>query len=668
MFNPIGLFKEISCPEQTGCNLLNCLFAHGDKETVSSTNDESTNAVPIVDASVRTLDVEPLRKKRRLDGEAGNTLLAPNKVEDRENKTNNKISVSHVPDSDKRSSPYEIQSLISVSKPISPPASRQSAPESKVANLASPQDTTKPSAAPSSSLAQSREVTKESLNPRHMSKPPASHSVRVSILTKLHEAMVRLNDELRALKDQSKKALVLSGDELVSWALDEEEKAAKESPSIYSNVIKLRITKLRKMKLRDWEEDVLNYLRPKTQVSTVQAPRNPEQPISTGLDAQGEIAMLYKFLASPEAQAKAGYVTEVPSKDDIKNAASGNLTAAGWEQCDRCNGRFQVFPGRREDGLLASGGPCTYHHARPIRPPKKKTDHIVGQTEAYFPCCNETVGTSTGCTKAETHVYKVTEVKRLAAILQFEKTPQQPNKGLLPPVCFDCEMGYTTLGLELIRLTAITWPAQKKVLDILVRPMGEILDLNSRYSGVRPEHFANAVPYGSEEAQAQANRESQSDVLVLPIVESPAAARALLFEHLQPETPIIGHAIDNDLNASRIIHPTIIDTVLLYPHPGGLPFRFGLRTLAKKYLDRHIQTGGGNEGHDSMEDAKATADLVRVKVRETWVRLKPLGWTVRKGQLVAPERNESNIKPFTTGAGVLGAGAGSKRTSRDEGI
>ncbi|EEP79734.1 conserved hypothetical protein [Uncinocarpus reesii 1704] len=657
MFNPAGLFKEIPCPEGIGCKLLNCMFAHSDKDTLSITKTESKDAPVTTGANIANLNEEPLLKRRRIDADCNESQSRDKAERHKHNKSNN-TPRSSGPVTEHQVSSNGNQGLKSASKAVSPPLIHRSiSPEFKQETKRRPpgEGATDSTVASISTLR--RQVKKETLNPRHLSKPPVSHSIRSAILTKLHEEMVRLNAQLVALNEQAKRALILSEDELIVRALDEEEKAAKETPSVYSNVIKLRITRLKKMKLSEWKEDVLNYLRPKCTQS--QPVKDPEQPIVTGLDVQGEIAMLSKFFASAEAQVKAGYITEAPSKEDIENATTGSLMAQGWEQCDRCNGRFQVFPGRREDGLLASGGPCTYHHARLIRPPRKKTDHIVGQTEAYFPCCNETVGTSTGCTKAESHVYKVTEVKRLAAILQFEKTPRQPEKGALPPVCFDCEMGYTTLGLELIRLTAITWPERKKLVDVLVRPMGEILDLNSRYSGVRPEHFANAIPYKPDQVLASSNSTSPPDPTVLPIVESPAAARALLFEHLQPETPIIGHAIDNDLNACRMIHPTIVDTVLLYPHPGGLPFRFGLRALAKKQE-------GAAQGHDSMEDAKATGDLVRVKVRETWTRLKPLGWMIKGGKLIEPQPTKTNIKPFSTGLGVLGAGAGTKRTIGDD--
>ena len=203
------------------------------------------------------------------------------------------------------------------------------------------------------------------------------------------------------------------------------------------------------------------------------------------------------------------------------------------------------------------------------------------------------------------------------------------------------------MGLELIRLTATSWPKGDLIIDVLVRPIGEILDLNSRYSGVWPKDFADALPY---ESGAFKDLKSIKDVkeehAALRMVSSPAAARALLFDHLTPETPLIGHALDNDLNTTRIIHPSLVDTVLIYPHPKGLPIRFGLKALMKKHLDRDIQMGGA-AGHDSKEDAQAAGDLVRLKVAERWKSMKRDGWTIRAGEFFPPLPGVSTMaEPF----------------------
>ena len=533
--------------------------------------------------------------------------------------------------------------LSSVTRKVSPPPSNRS--RSKDEGHDSISGTASASTERTSSQLPPRKVPKESLNPRMLPKAPASHGTRSAILTKLHSAMSSLNEKLATDKDSSNQCFILNRDELVTMALDEEEKAAKDSPGVYSNVIKLRIVKLTKMGIEEWTQEVKAHLNTRYYKfqPIQQAVLQQSKPLETGLTTREEIALVPKLVTPLVGLEEHGYVTKAPTDVEIETAKEGVIQSKGWEKCDRCGGRFEVFPGRREDGALASGGQCTYHPSRPIYPPRKRTDNVTGSSEAYFPCCSETVGASSGCTKANTHVFKVSEPKRLASILQFKTTPAQPDKGPLDPVCFDCEMGYTTLGFELIRLTAVSWPEGHELLDILVKPMGEVLDFNSRYSGVLPEHYASATPYG-QDAPAQDGAKGKQKPM--QYAESPAAARDLLFKFLQPTTPLIGHAIDNDLNVCRIIHPTIIDTVILYPPPrGGLPNRMSLKTLARKFLERDIQTGG-DKGHDSKEDAIATGDLVRVKVGEIWKFLKAKGWRFESNELIAPPGQKSqDIQP-----------------------
>ncbi|EED14391.1 RNA exonuclease Rex3, putative [Talaromyces stipitatus ATCC 10500] len=567
MFAPLGLFKGITCPGGAGCGILNCIFLH------QETKVRETQQVPCLDTKT---DVEPLEKKRK--------LVRGNEEPVRKRAVQSEQS--------RDAAPKEIKDLVSARRKVSPPPARPA--------------TTSPSL--------KRKAPKESLNPRLLKKAPATHPVRSSILLKLHGAMKVLNEKMAKLKDLEKASLVLTPDELVVMALDEEQKTATENSAVYSNVIKLRIVKLSRMSLEEWEKEVVAHLNARYYKIQAPKPPQPEQRYTTNLTEEEEIEIARMLRTEIIGKEQYGYITKIPTEAEIAEAKRGIEAADGWEKCDRCAGRFQVFPGRRADGTLATGGKCTYHPGKVFRPPRKPTDHITGgQAEAYFPCCNETVGTSAGCTKAEHHVFKVSDPKRLAAVMQFEKTPARDDDVSRKPVTFDCEMGYTTLGMELIRLTALSWPKGDTLLDVLVKPIGEILDLNSRYSGVFPEHFVNAVPYSKP---PQTKPKDVEETAPMQVVDSPAAARSLLFELIDPSTPLIGHAIDNDLNVVRIIHPTIIDTVLLYPHPRGLPVRYSLKYLSKLHLERDIQMGGANKGHDSREDALATGDLVRVKVVE----------------------------------------------------
>ncbi|CAO1597685.1 RNA exonuclease 3, variant 2 [Xanthoria calcicola] len=457
--------------------------------------------------------------------------------------------------------------------------------------------------------------------------PPASHAIRLRLLTMLHEQLTRLNDEVKKSDDSSKRPLTLSDSELIIQALDEEFQFARGNFSVYQNVIKSRIMVLKKMKLAIWEAERIKKIAERLPKTTPRGPSTPT-PIVTEMTPAEEIAFVPRLAAQQEGLNKHGYVTTMPTETELEAARNGVESAQGWEQCDRCNTRFQVFPGRREeDGALTSGGTCTYHWAKPRRP-----DVVKGENkprELKYACCDEILGVSSGCTKADSHVFKTSDPKRLALAMPFETTPVSTLSGIPGAVCFDCEMGYSTLGMELIRLTATAWPDGKELLDVLVRPLGEVLDLNSRFSGVWPEDYANAVPYDQAFPHQQVTADDSTTRL--QIVDSPFTARELLFKLLTLETPLIGHALENDLNAARILHPTIVDTALLFPHPRGLPLRFGLKVLMKRHLGRDIQMGG-DQGHDSKEDARAAGDLVRFRVNEMWQKMRGEGWTKRDGE------------------------------------
>ena len=476
---------------------------------------------------------------------------------------------------------------------------------------------------------------------------PASHTMRLKLVTLIHEQVIRLNKEIQTCDDSSKNALELSPQEMITAVLDEEQRIAKENNAVYANVMKLRIGALKKMKLDVWKKERLKQIETQYPDQVPQSPARPPVTLDTGLKPEEEIALLPKLVATQDHLAKYGYVPTIPSDLEIETARQGWEAGQGWEQCDRCRSRFQVFPGRREeDGALTTGGNCHYHYGKSMRPVREKAD--TGHKEATYSCCNQLLGTP-GCTGAEFHVFKVSEAKRLALIMPFMETPKKNSNESKSAVCFDCEMGYTTMGMELIRLTVTSWPDGKELIDILVRPMGEILDLNSRFSGVWPRHFNGAIEY---DAKLKDLKNEVNDLEIpLRIVDSPAKARELLFEHLTTTTPLMGHALENDLNAVRVIHPTVIDTVLLYPHPRGLPIRFGLKVLVKKHLNRDIQTGGA-QGHDSKEDANAAGDLIRLKVMETWKAMAKGGWTVKDGVFFPPLPGG----PQSQGTPILGPG------------
>ena len=46
-----------------------------------------------------------------------------------------------------------------------------------------------------------------------------------------------------------------------------------------------------------------------------------------------------------------------------------------------------------------------------------------------------------------------------------------------------------------------------------------------------------------------------------------------LCEFICADTILIGHGLDNDLRALRLVHGTVLDTSLMFAHYKGLPFR-----------------------------------------------------------------------------------------------
>lgn len=647
MFTSTGLFKGLPCPLGGDCPLINCMFS---QQTIKDqANGEGDDNIYDPSAVVERLSPPP-SKRRRIEDKVKSEAHHPqantepfgkqSSEKARTNSSRPKFSGVLHPEASGEQPKSGVDQLAdekssSARKPASPPPLRRAA-------------------------APVPGKLKESLNPRTIPHPPQKHPKRKAMLTALHAAMAKLNDQ----------ASSLSGDELISMANDEEEQIALASrdEDSYRTITGQRVMKLRKMELAQWKELVLEYLK-RTQVKgtrvkqldhsstsrptdglpgqrSVQSsvplepqakmverpsrelkkPENAQSAFSIALTLEQEIALL-RHIETP-VEGLADYVTTPPPENEIAKAKMGLQTSAGQEVCDRCRSRFTVFPGRNEAGKLTSGGHCRYHWAKL---PKFAAD-------ATYECCGNGAG-SEPCSTAPSHVFKVTDPRRLASILQFEETPKQSDELLARAISIDCEMGYTTLGMEMIRLSALSWPEAEDLIDVLVRPIGEVLDLNTRFSGVSLDQFNKATPYGTKpEEGADSTSEDGELESELMKVESPAAARKLLFDIIGRSTALIGHAIDNDLNVLRVIHPFIVDTVLLYPHPRGLPARYSLKMLTNKYLSRNIQDR--QTGHDSKEDAKATGELVRLKVHEKWKKMRGEGWTFEQDSLIPPDEPE----------------------------
>lgn len=246
--------------------------------------------------------------------------------------------------------------------------------------------------------------------------------------------------------------------------------------------------------------------------------------------------------------------------------------------CDRCNNRFKPANPLPQ-------GECVYHWARlPYNQTTKKR-------ATHYPCCHQPAGESSGCTTNSYHVYKITDPNYLAGSIPFVYTPSEKTDKTLFAAGIDCEMGYTSNGMELIRVTVVDWDSGKTVLDRTVFPFGKIVDLNTNFSGV-----------------ADINDGVTLDGVHFPTI-SFEEARKLLFGLISKSTILVGHGLENDLNTLRLIHSNVVDTAIRYPIMGG-GRKYSLKYLADWYLGRTIQTGE----HDSAEDALAAMDIVKENI------------------------------------------------------
>ncbi|KAI7893335.1 ribonuclease H-like domain-containing protein [Mucor mucedo] len=244
--------------------------------------------------------------------------------------------------------------------------------------------------------------------------------------------------------------------------------------------------------------------------------------------------------------------------------------------CDRCKGEYLIKDVLDKNDMDS----CVYH------PSRMKIMKVDGIKEKVYGCCEDPLG-STGCNRGP-HVYKDEDLRILHQKKPYLKTPAYNPKSTTRQklVALDCEMGYTTAGMELIRLTAVDQD-MKILLDELVLPSNMIIDLNTHYSGIKT---LEGVKYDLD------------------------GLRNELFKYVDEDTIIVGHGLENDMNALRIIHTKIIDTVALFPHRAGLPYRNSLRGLSSGVLKKFIQVG--TDGHDSFEDARVCIELLQAYIKK----------------------------------------------------
>ncbi|XP_067409277.1 RNA exonuclease 1 homolog isoform X2 [Emydura macquarii macquarii] len=289
--------------------------------------------------------------------------------------------------------------------------------------------------------------------------------------------------------------------------------------------------------------------------------------------------LLKDYILTEDQLNENGYPQPNPEKPGSAILGTGitktAVSDASKRVCCRCGEIYTVTA----SGKHIRKEECNYHSGRVLR------QKVPGGLETRYSCCEGVVG-SPGCQVAKLHVHDGQKENLEGFMKTFIKlTPADGNPGVF---ALDCEMCYTTQGLELTRVTVVDSNLQVAY-DTFVKPDNEIIDYNSRFSGVTEEDLKNTTS-------------SIRDV------------QAILLNLFSANTILIGHSLENDLFALKLIHNTVVDTAVVFPHRLGLPHKRALRNLMADYLRRIIQDDVG--GHDSSEDAAACMELMLWKVKE----------------------------------------------------
>ncbi|KAG5841518.1 hypothetical protein ANANG_G00200360 [Anguilla anguilla] len=285
---------------------------------------------------------------------------------------------------------------------------------------------------------------------------------------------------------------------------------------------------------------------------------------------------LKEHVLSEAALKENGYPLQSPDKPasamlygEVKKGSTDPMKRI----CCRCGATFSVG----QSGKHVRKEECNYHYGKVVE------NKVPGGVETRYSCCEGAIGTP-GCQVFKLHVHDAVSLDGF--VKSVPKPP--PENGCPGLFALDCEMCYTTHGLELARVTVVN-PSLQIIYDTFVKPDNEVIDYNTRFSGVSEEDL---------EGSSSSIRDVQE----------------VLLSFISADTILIGHGLEKDLCALKLLHGSVVDLTAVFPHRLGLPHKRGLLSLTADYLRRIIQESV--QGHDSGEDATACMELMLWKVKE----------------------------------------------------
>jgi DNA polymerase III epsilon subunit-like protein len=191
----------------------------------------------------------------------------------------------------------------------------------------------------------------------------------------------------------------------------------------------------------------------------------------------------------------------------------------------------------------------------------------------------------------------------------FRQTPPASKVPKLVAVALDCEMAGVTGGAsEAILLCVTDYFTGAVLINRYVCPQELITQMRSSIHGISKSTLENAIRQGQT-------------------LWGWEGARSELWKYIDSNTIIVGHALEHDLDALRMIHPRIVDSGILSRKAVGIHrIRWGLQTLCSELVKVGIRENKGGI-HDCLEDVLATREVVlfctqKKEAFQTWAEAK----------------------------------------------
>ena len=222
-----------------------------------------------------------------------------------------------------------------------------------------------------------------------------------------------------------------------------------------------------------------------------------------------------------------------------------------------------------------------------------------------YKCCRTD---SKGCMTLSTHDFQLP--LRATQHKDFLQTPAASAENpRFRAVILDCEMAGIANGAgEAIFLCAADYVTGAVLLNRFVCPREKITQMRSSIHGISKSALDAAISQG----QALSGWEE---------------ARTELWKYIDDNTILVGHALEHDLDALRMIHPRVVDSGILSRNAVGIHrIRWGLKTLCPELLNFEIRKNKGGI-HDCLEDVLATREVVlfctqNKEAFQTWAKAK----------------------------------------------